>query len=285
MRHATLKQGKIAFLALPAVLLLAFVAPVAHAQQLQYTWTGMAFSGTDPFYNSSVKAFKQGSTATLSLIVTNFSGQYMNVTGAVAQFDWNANYTAAGVSKTSPIRINQNQQGTVLIQFTVPGATNLVTHDYTITLNYTVIPGQNRQLNQFGTNFAVYSADQAAAMSAMNQLGLPSGFGFGSSLCGVLGTSNFRTARGNALCQQAQQQAMQGMQQYQTGDFASSKTSLQNAVNLWNQALSAESGQGSTDLVATTGTFLLGVGAAIGSIAAIIFVSKKRGPATIPLAK
>ena len=247
----------------------------------------MAFAGTDPYYNTPVKAFKQGTTATLNLIVTNFSGQYMNITGAVVQFDWNANYTAAGLSKTSPIRINQNQQGIVLIQFTVPGATNLVTHDYTITMNYTLqnSPTITRQSNDFGFGFVVYTSDQAAAMSAMNQLGLPSGFGFGSSLCGILGTSSFKTARGNSLCQQAQQQAIQGMQQYQTGDFANSKTSLQNAVNLWNQALSVESGQGSTDLVATTGTFLLGVGAAIGSIAAIIFVSKKRGPASVSPAK
>lgn len=266
--------------ALPALVLLTVVTPYGHAQSIQYNWAGMAYSGTDPFYNNNVKAFKQGTMATLNLIVTNFSGQYMNVTGAQAQFDWNGNYTAAGVTKTSPIRINQNNQGAVLIQFTVPAATNLVTHSYTITLNYTLqfSPGVNRQDFSFGSNFAAYSADQATAISEMQQLGLPSVFGFGTGLCGSFGTSNFKTARGNALCQQAQQQATQGMQQYSTGDFANSKITLQNAVNNWNAAISTDSGQGSTDLVATTGTFLLGVGATIGGIAAILFAKRRITP-------
>ncbi len=284
VENITMKTSKtIALMALPALVLLAFITPYGHAQSIQSTWTGMAYSGTDPFYNTNVKAFKQGTMATLNLIVTNFDGQYMNVTGAEVQFDWNGNYTAAGVTKTSPIRINSNNQGTVLIQFTVPTVTNLVTHSYTISLNYTLqfSPGTNRQSFSFGSNFAAYSADQATAISEMQQLGLPNTFGFGTSLCGSFGTSNFKTARGNALCQQAQQQATQGMQQYSTGDFTNSKNTLQNAVNNWNQAISVDSGQGSTDLVATTGTFLLGVGAAIGSIAAIFFVAKRR-PTAIP---
>jgi hypothetical protein len=239
----------------------------------------MTYSGNDPFYNANVKAFKQGAVATLNLVVTNNDGQYLNVTGAAVQFDYNANYTAAGVTKASPIRINNNNQATILIQFTVPAATNLVTHSYTITLNYTLqfSPGVNRQQNVFGSGFAIYSSDQATAISEMQQLGLLNTFGLGTSLCGSFGTSNFKTARGNALCQQAQQQAVQGMQQYATGDFANSKNTLQNAVNNWNQAVAVDSGQGlSTDLIATTGTFLLGVGAAIASFAAIFFVFKRR---------
>jgi hypothetical protein len=116
----------------------------------------------------------------------------------------------------------------------------------------------------------------------MQQLGITSGFGFGSSLCGGIGTSTFRTARGNSLCLQAQQQAGQGVQQYQNGNFTASRNILQSAVNNWNQAISVESGQSSSDLVATTGTFLLGVGAAIGSVAAIFFVAKRRTPAITP---
>jgi hypothetical protein len=273
-----MKMSKtIALLALPSLILLTFITPYGHAISVNYSWTGMVYSGTDPFYGGTVKAFTQGSTATLNMVISNNDGQYENITGAVAQFDWNGNYTAAGISTTYPIRINQNGQGVVQIQFTVPAATNFVTHSYTIILNYTLqySPGTVRQRYNFGSGFAVYSSDQAGAISDMQQLGLLTSFGFGTTLCGSLGGSNFKTAQASAQCQKAQQLAALGQQQYATGDFSNAKKTLDSSLNSYNGAITTDSGQGSTDLVATTGTFLLGVGAAIGGIAAILFARRR----------
>jgi hypothetical protein len=240
----------------------------------------MQYSGIDPFYGQNVKGFTQGSLATLNLVIFNNDGQYENITAAMIQFDWNGNYTAAGISTTYPIRINQNSQSIIQIQFTVPSATNLVVHRYSYYINYTLqnsptVARQNFQCGfypNFGcSGFVVYSADQAASISYIQQLGIMSGYG----LCGSNGNTNFKTAQASAACQRAQQLAAIGLQQYTTGDFSDSKTSLQNSLNSYNQAISTDSGQGSSDLVATTGTFLLGVGAAIGGIAAILFAKKR----------
>lgn len=269
---------------LTTTLLLALLAPLAHAQPFPVNplWTGTYFKGTDPYYGTTVSGYKQGTTATLVLAITNTFGQYINVTGANLIMDWGTNYPTTGISSTSPVRINANTQGTVTISFTVPtSVTNIVIHSFTGDVNYTRtgIPG-TQQLPFDGTNFAAYSSDQATDISLMQQLGLTSTFTLsGISLCG-LGGSSFKTAEGSSLCLQASQQAALGQALYSSGNFTGSKPYLQNAVSLWNQALTAENTKGASIEQGTTlggyGGLLLGIGAIIGSVAAIIYAFKRR---------
>ncbi len=230
-----------------------------------------------------MKAYKAGTTATLVLAITNTVDIYINVTGANVIMDWGSNYpTASSISATSPVRINLDQQGTITISFPVPtSVTNLVTHGFTGNINYTRPCGAPpctptpRQFPFDGTNFAVYSSDQAGAMSLMQQLGLPSTSG--SPICSF---GIFKTAEGTSLCFQAAQQASQGAALYSNGNFTGAKTTLQNAVSLWNQALSAESSKGASLELGTTvggyGSLLLGIGAIIGGIAATVYALKRR---------
>jgi hypothetical protein len=129
----------------------------------------------------------------------------------------------------------------------------------------------------------VYSADQATDISLMQQLGLTSTFGpfSGVGLCGLAGSS-FKTAEGSSLCLQASQQAAQGQALYSSGNFTGSKTNMQNAVNLWNQALTIENSKGASveqaAILGGYGGLILGVGALIGGVAAIIYAFKKHTP-------
>ncbi|HVH14712.1 MAG TPA: hypothetical protein VNA15_03215 [Candidatus Angelobacter sp.] len=268
---------------LTTTLVLALLAPLAHAQPFPVNplWTGTYFKGTDPYYGTTVSGYKQGTTATLVLAITNTFGQYINVTGANLIMDWGTNYPTTGISSTSPVRINANTQGTVTISFTVPtSVTNIVIHSFTGNVNYTRtgIPG-TQQLPFDGTNFAAYSSDQATDISLMQQLGLTTFTLSGISLCG-LGGSSFKTAEGSSLCLQASQQAALGQALYSSGNFTGSKPYMQNAVSLWNQALTAENTKGaSIEQGATLGGYgglLLGIGAIIGSVAAIIYAFKRR---------
>lgn len=283
----TLKASK-AFVTAALLSLLTILTPIVQAQPtLALFWTGTSFSGTDPYYGTSVKAYKTGTTATLLIAVTNPFGEYINVTGANLTTDWGGNYPTAGISSASPVRINAGALGTVTISFPVPlttVASNLVTHSYTANVNYTrrSTPGM-QSFSLDGTGFAVYSADQAAAVSLMQQLGLPSAFG--TSLCGF-GTSNFKTSEGASVCAQATQQASLGVALYSSGNFTGAKTTLQNAVSLWNQAVSVENSKGaSLELGATLGGYgglLLGIGAIIASIAAIIYALKRKQASYTP---
>jgi hypothetical protein len=136
----------------------------------------------------------------------------------------------------------------------------------------------------FVPTIAVYTADQASAMSIAQQLGLLStGFVGVPTLCGAFGTQSFKTEQGNALCQQALQQGNLGIAQYKSGNFAAANTSLKASQTYWNQALQAESADAGTQSIATMtsswGTLLLGVGGVLAGVGATLYAFKRsRGP-------
>lgn len=265
--------------------LLALVLPVAHAQTVTNLWTGTAFTGTDPYYGSAVRAYRTGTTATLVVsIVNNFFSRYMNVTSVKLVPDWGTNYTATGIANTTPLRVNPDLLVTATITFTVPAtsvATNLARHSYTVHVSYvTPPPGPSgTQTTITGeVDFAVYSVDQASAMSLMNQFGLPSASGFGVGSCF---STFFKSSEATSLCLQSASQVSQGSALYATGNFTGAKNVLQNAVSLWNQAISTESSKGASLQQAAVyggyGSLLLGIGALIGAVAAVLYALRRFG--------
>lgn len=254
--------------------------PGVHADIGTVKWTNTAFTGFDPYYGTTVSAYQTGSTASLYIPITQsngFGGLYINVTSAKLMMDWNGNYTASGL----PIRITLNNWAPVTITFTVPGtnvASNLWTHTGSLIVNYTTpaSPG-TKQFPDVVPTFAVYSSDQASAVSIMQQLSqLAPTFG---SPCGGLGSSGFKTAAGTANCQQAVQQFGLGTSLYKQGNFTASNTAMKSALNSWNNAIAADSGAGAgLDLSATLGAYgvlLLGIGGVIGGVALFIYAWKR----------
>jgi hypothetical protein len=267
--------------------LLALVSPVAHAQTVTNLWTGTAFNGTDPYYGSSVHAYRTGTTAILIVSILNTFARYMNVTSVTFVPDWGTNSTA---TITTPIRINPGQLGTATVSIPVPAtniATNLVRHGYNVYVTYTTPPPGPPGIQTTNTgeamDFVVYSIDQASAMSLMNQFGLPSTFGFSTSPCF---STFFKSSEATSLCLQASNQITQGSFLYATGNFTGAKNVLQNAVSLWNQAISTESSKGGSLQQAAIyggyGSILLGVGALIGAGAAVIYALRRFGSSKVP---
>jgi hypothetical protein len=268
----------------------ALLIPLAHAQvTITPAWIGATFTGFDPYYcptfgscTTPIHAYKTGTTASLVVSLVNTTPPYYeNVTSVTFAPDWGIN-----ASNTTPLRINAGQVKTVTITFQVPDtatATNTVRHAYTIFVRFTTnnpgLPGvQNTNSGEF-TDLAVYSADQATAISLMQQFGLPS-----TSLATTVspcGFGSFKTSEALSLCLQSQQQVNLGLALYSAGNFTGSKTVLQNAVGLWNQAISTESSKGATiqqgAILGSYGSLLLGIGGIIGAIALVIYASMRRG--------
>jgi hypothetical protein len=264
-----------------SALVLSPILPRAHADLVNVKWVNTSFSGFDPYYSMTVSAYQTGSAATLYAPVTQsngFGGSYINVTAAKLMMDWNGNYTATGL----PIKITLNNWALVTITFTVPAtniASNLWIHTGILTVNYTTpaAPGTHQFVENPVPTFAVYSSDQASAMSIMQQLtALTPSFG---TACGGLGSSGFKTAAGSSACQQAVQQLALGRSLYAQGNFTASNTAMKNALNSWNSAISADSGAGANlDLSATLGAYgvlLLGIGGVIGGVALFIYAWKR----------
>jgi len=274
-----MKISKVALCA--AILLTVAIAPLvprANATIGTLRWQNTTFSGTDSFYGTTVSAYQPGETASLYIPVTNNLGvSNINVTYAKVQMDWNGNYTASGL----PIQIFRNGWAAVTLTFTVPStstASNYWDHNGELTVNYT-IPGVSTQQQWFDSvpAFAVYSSDQANAQNLIQQLSAIS-TSFGSP-CGGLGSSGFKTATGNADCQQAVQQYTLGSALYKAGNFTSANNALMNAQTDWNNAINADTGTGAQqDIGATLGSYgllLLGIGGLIGGLAVLVYALKR----------
>ncbi len=265
-----------------SIFLIASTAAAAPIPQPTATWQGFAFHGFDPYYRRDVTGFTAGSTATLTLTVSNPYGDYLNVTGAKVMFDWNGNYSGS-YTKSNSYRINGNTVLPVTITVNVPAtsvASNLVSYGYDWSLNYTrsSTPSNPQQAFGSGEGFAVLSTDQASALSLMQQL--PETLMFSGETYTYCATSGFfHTAEATILCQQSQQQANQALNLYSLADFTDAKNNFQTAANDWNQALSIDkSTGGNLELAGTVqgwGFLLLGIGALIAGLGGMLYAWKR----------
>ena len=254
--------------------LMVLLAPV-HAQDINgYNWIGTSRTGMDPFYGTNIVGYPAGSTATLAINFGVLPGDpQVNVTKVTVYFDWGTNYTSASV----PVIINPGVLRTFTISVNVPQvstATNTVTHTFTIFVEYKITPTtQIRARTVSGSNFAVYSSDQAAAMNYMQRLGGPTSSGY------ILPV--FRTSQASALQAQAVSEANLGQSLYTSGDFANARVHMANANNLLGNATSIEQSRSSyLDMSMITsgyGSLLLGIGATLIGIAALLYLVQRRG--------
>lgn len=214
------------------------------AQGLSLTsWIGYVFKGTDTFYNASVVAFEEDSTALLALTVTNNLDIQMNVSAVGISLDWpNSGGNSTLASKTNPVEMQPDEIRTFTVNFTVPStavASNLFLHEYKIHVEHVnATDGTGEVVNTTtiyryqlpGTKyfFAVYSSDQADAKELSQRLvGMPTAAFFNSS-------------RAKSLVYKAENESRVGGENYRRGDFASAKTHYNASWSFYNDAYAAE---------------------------------------------
>jgi len=263
---------------IPSLLLSLIVLGVTlvHAQDINgYNWIGTSRTGGDPFYGTNIVGYQAGSTATLAINFGVLPGDpQVNVTKVTVYFDWGTNYTSSPASV--PVIINPGVLRTFTIAIAVPQvstATNTVTHTYMIFVEYKITPApQIRARTVSGSNFAIYSMDQAAAMNYMQRLGGPTTSGYSLPV--------FRTSQASALQAQAVSEANLGQSLYTSGDFANARLHLANANNLLGNATSIEQSRSNyLDMSMITsgyGSLLLGIGATLIGIASLLYLVQRR---------
>jgi hypothetical protein len=205
----------------------------------------------------------------------------IKVISAQLGMDWGNNYTATGISNSSPLTIGPSLTSTITISVPVPAtsvASNLVRHSFNqpwsiVKYNITGTPGT--QTTNFSNipDMVVYSTDQADAIASWQQLSFLSGTSSASI------ASAFRTSQGSSLFQQAVQQFAVGQAQLMNGNFSAAKANFASAVSLWNQAVSAENSHGNTlelnTMISSYGGLLLGIGAIVGGAGAIVYAIRR----------
>jgi hypothetical protein len=235
-----MRKNVIVLSSLVIMISMALISPVLAVVTVSTAlWLSPLFKGTDSFYGGgAIIAYRTGSTAKLALTVDHNDIARANISAVKVWFDWGVNYTSTEVSESSPIQLNTTTPRSVFnVEFAVPATTvasNLFKHSYVIYIeqvNATTGPTRIVATYTSGTytDFVVYSSDQADARDLNQRVDLYSE-----------PTDGFSSAEAQVLWQKGLDEASRGDTFYSVAEFASAKTSYQNAITLYEEAYTAE---------------------------------------------
>jgi hypothetical protein len=134
-----------------AVMLTLLLALPVQADVDDMQWMGATYSQNDMFYGMDVVGYLEESEATLVAQVVNNAGDDISIESAALEFDWGGDPID---TSDYPATLDQGESGLATFTFTVPSAdvaSNLVTHDYTVTVEYQLEDdsGRTEWTNQF----------------------------------------------------------------------------------------------------------------------------------------
>jgi len=280
-----LKKQLLILALLVAIALTPAIRPAAAAPHVQSAnWLAPVFTGTDPYYDTTVIAYEAGSTANILVRVHNDYATSSDIKIKVLM-DWmTSNVT------TDEVTVEGGDYYTFTVAVPIAStsdASNLYLHSYTIYIVYTTNtdpPSIIDAVYTTGDNFAVYSADQADIKGITRQL---DAIGFYSGM--------YVTAGARDLLLKAGYEKSLGAQTYENGEFATSLTHYKNALNYTQTGISnditkmtliedtvvglLDSMKGSTAMMGY-GSVLFGIGFLFIGIGVIIYsIRKPRAPA------
>jgi len=203
----------------------------------QWTWLPPYVTKVDGQYI----AYKDLTTASLVVPVTNDVVALMNVSKVYITFDWYANKTLD--LSSSPVQIVNGATKFFTVSFTASlteAVSSSIQHTYTVNVVHVNSTGGNpirltKNWNDLGTDwkFVVYSSDQADAFNAAKEYQLLTQ--------NFPAATYFTGATAKKLVRQALIDASLGSFYYNvTFDYASAKAQYNTAVSLYNEALTAE---------------------------------------------
>ena len=238
------KMRKLLSVASVLLLLAVFLTPmIVHGQagpSFAYVWRGATYTGNDPFYNATVYAYGENTTAILSITIKADTAQ-LNVSNVRVVFDWengiyNGTHGDRAISAENLLIIPPQVSRIVGISFTVPPtsiASNMYLHSYTIIvehLNSTSPPTQMLEpITKFASDFAVYSEDQADARDLyvrVQTVKTP--------------TAKFNSSRAKIFVYKAENETSTGDMYYTQGDFGGAESHYNAALDLYSSAYVAE---------------------------------------------
>lgn len=257
-------------------------------------WIGQTYEGSDSFLETSVTAYRTGSTAKILVQVYNdfyvgspyFGIRPVNVSAVKVWLDWNIYYTSTECSQDNPLVVQPYQYRTFTITFTVPATTNasnLFAHNYRIDVEHvhTTWAGPKNIVGTWtysGTGFAVYSAEQADSMQIYQKYsGIPK--------------PTFTSPEAQILWTRALVESSIGARSYGIGNFTDAKIHYQTMDSSIQQAFQTEATKGGayTDsqtysnnitanatMMQSYGYILLGLGLTLFGVGTVIFVMRKK---------
>jgi len=218
------------------MLALAFIPAIKPAHALpsvtSWGWVSPIYSGTDTYHGTTVIAYKIGTDATL--VVQVYNDLPKAPFKVYVHMDW------ATENKTSEEKeIDQNQYYTFQMSIPIPDTANpLVLHSYRIYVKYedrTTSPATVKYISptMTGSNFAVYSADQADAQQLEAEYNQWRNSYSTNPWLGM-------TSKAKELWANAAVEDFLGDESYRAGRFSEAKTHYGNALNYTKNAITSD---------------------------------------------
>jgi len=207
------------------------------------TWIGPKYD-KDDFLGiaTTLIAFTTGTDATLRVTVrNNVTAKPLNISAVKVLLDWGINYSSTEASQSSPHVIPKTSAGvtyyyTFTIVFTVPATTvasNLFRHFWWVfvegvnaTTGAQAVTLHDKYIGS--QDFTVYSADQATAQNTRVEYDR------------LVTTFTPTSQEAIVLKKNAGVHRLMGDDSYKNGDFAGAKTQYETALDLLNDAITAE---------------------------------------------
>jgi len=230
---------------LSLTLVFGLMSNTARADITSWKWLGYAYNDYDGFHRTTVVAYQEKSTATISVTVYNdfVTGKPVNISALKVGLDWGKNYTSSMTSSNAPYVIPWHETRVIPIVFTVPNLTevsNLAQYSYTVYLEHVnattgsqKIIGSDKDFG--GTNFVVYSADQVNAQKTKQIV---------AEMHSSTSPSDFNSTKAKIDWTKSENETFVAGLLYAQGDFAGAKSHYGTALSWINQALADEEGKG-----------------------------------------
>jgi hypothetical protein len=210
-------------------------------------WIGTTYYGYDPYYNATVYAYEEGTTAVLAVWVTdtNTTAIYgINITRVYVSFDWGQTFNSTQVSLTNPILLKTSDAARVFfIEFDVPSTaivSNLYRHSYTIGAEYqyanltdpTHWPAIKGKFPPVAyPDFAIYSAAQAEVMDLSRKV---------NGYLGMTPAPTWNSSSAKTLWNKAKRESVNAAEYYREGQFDQARDSYDSALSYINDAFDTE---------------------------------------------
>ena len=273
-------RKKLLILTLLVAFAFASIARPASASVEWARWISPLYRGSDNYLGTTVIAYSAGSTAKLLVNIHNGYGDDITRARVTVHMSW----AADNETWSDDADINDGEYHIYELSIRIPAiatASNLYTHSYTIYFKHVEgVTIKSEKLFDSGSNIAVYDADQTEIVDVRRELdAYPSHY-----------TYYITTAKAKELMVKAGLEESLGVQTYEKGDFAGSKTHYQNALNYTSTAISADverslvfedSQLGYTDAlknnipIAAYGALMFGFGFVLIGIGVIIYAFRK----------
>jgi len=238
------KISMLSSLFLAAMISMAMISSV-QAGISSINWLGPVLQTYDSFYDYWVVAYETGSDWSLSVVIYGSLAQSVNVSKIRVWFDWGTNYNYTYPYPLPQVPMGEYEAFTVSNTTpTTTTASNMFPHIYTVYVEYAKNTSTRELSGTFsyswasiGYKFAVYSADQKAALNSEDRYDF---------LVSAYSGYSWTSAQAASLVAQASLENSRGNDYYNIGDFANAKTSYASAVSNFEQAIAAQDAYGAT---------------------------------------